>query len=149
SSLLVLLRGSRPRETGVAGMTTSLAAVFTGARQPLDMRRISVPNLQRAEILVRVLGCTLCGSDLHTFDGRRTVAVPTILGHEIVGRIEAFGPTASLHDFGGEELQIGDRVTWSIVASCGECFYCRRGLQQKCERMVKYGHEPLRPRQEL
>lgn len=130
-------------------MTMSLAAVFTGAGQPLDMQWIAVTNPQEAEILVRVLGCTLCGSDLHTFDGRRTVAVPTILGHEIVGRIEAFGPAASRRDFSGEELNVGDRVTWSIVASCGECFYCCRGLPQKCERMIKYGHEPLRPGQEL
>ena len=36
-----------------------------------------------------------------------------------------------------------------MIASCGECFYCRRSLTQKCERQTKYGHEPLRPGHEL
>jgi alcohol dehydrogenase len=31
-------------------------------------------------------------------------------------------------------------VTWSIMASCGECFFCKRGLPQKCQRLRKYGH---------
>jgi putative phosphonate catabolism associated alcohol dehydrogenase len=40
-------------------------------------------------------------------------------------------------------------VTWSIVASCGTCFYCERGLPQKCQRGVKYGHEAFSPGREL
>ena len=73
------------------------------------------------------------------------VPVPTILGHEILGRIEAFGPAASRFDAAGQDLGLGDRVTWSIVASCGACFYCRRGISQKCEKQTKYGHEAIRP----
>lgn len=130
-------------------MRTSLAAVFAGPEKPLAYRQFAVADPQGAEILVRILGCTLCGSDLHTFEGRRSAPVPSILGHEIVGRIEAFGPVATRIDIAGDELQIGDRVTWSIVASCGECFYCRRDLPQKCVRLVKYGHEALRPGHEL
>ena len=89
-------------------------------------------------------GCTLCGSDLHTYEGRRSSPTPSILGHEILGRIEALGPGAPSRDADGRDLRPGDRVTWSVVASCGGCFYCRRELPQKCESMVKYGHEPLR-----
>jgi alcohol dehydrogenase len=49
----------------------------------------------------------------------------------------------------GGTLTIGDRVTWSLVANCGGCFFCKRRLPQKCERMMKYGHERLRPGFEL
>jgi len=70
--------------------------------------------------------------------------VPTVLGHEIVGEIVDMGPVG-VNDFSGRPLALGDRVTWSMVWSCGECFYCQRGLRPKCERLLKYGHEPIIP----
>jgi alcohol dehydrogenase len=123
-----------------------LAAVFVGPGRPLEFRTLAVREPVGAEILVRVVACTLCGSDLHTFEGRRGAPCPSILGHEILGRIAAFGPDAPRVDLAGQSLAEGDRVTWSVVASCGQCFYCKRELSQKCEHMVKYGHEPLTDR---
>jgi alcohol dehydrogenase len=128
---------------------TTLAAVFRGPGLPLDLREIPIPDVSGPSVLVEVLACTLCGSDLHTVHGRRAVPVPTILGHEILGRVAAFGPEASRRDAAGHALREGDRVTWGVVANCGDCFYCLRGLPQKCARQVKYGHEPLRPGLEL
>ena len=130
-------------------MRTTIAAVFSGPGKEIEVHEFPLPPLQGPEILVEVLACTLCGSDLHSLHGRRTVPVPTILGHEILGRIAEFGPEAARHDSAGSSLREGDRVTWGIVASCGGCFYCRRSLPQKCERQTKYGHEPLRPGREL
>lgn len=130
-------------------MTESLAAVFEGTAGAVALRHLTLPDPGDGEYLVRVLGCTLCGSDLHSFDGRRSVPVPTILGHEIVGEIVASGSPSPTFDLAGAELKPGDRVTWAIVASCGTCFYCLRDLPQKCQHAVKYGHEPLRPRREL
>jgi alcohol dehydrogenase len=128
---------------------TTIAAVFRGPGIPLDLREIAVPGVSGSAVLVEVAACTLCGSDIHTLHGRRTVPMPTVLGHEILGRVAAFGPEASRRDSAGRPLREGDRVTWGVVASCGGCFYCLRGLPQKCERRVKYGHEPLRPGLEL
>jgi putative phosphonate catabolism associated alcohol dehydrogenase len=129
-------------------MSKSLAAVFHGVGRELELRRIELPQPHGREVLVRVLGCTLCGSDLHTFSGRRQPPLPTILGHEIVGEVVALGEAIGT-DLAGNELRTGDRVTWAIVASCGDCFYCLRHLPQKCLKAVKYGHEPLRLGQEL
>jgi putative phosphonate catabolism associated alcohol dehydrogenase len=128
---------------------TTTAAVFHGAGQALEVREFPVPAVQAGEVLVEVLACTLCGSDLHSLHGRRSVPIPTILGHEALGLIAEFGAAASRLDAAGRPMSVGDRVTWGIVASCGECFYCRRLLPQKCERQTKYGHEPLRPGREL
>ena len=116
---------------------------------PLELSEFPTPEPAGAEVLVEVIACTLCGSDLHTMSGRRIEPVPTVLGHEILGRIVAFGPAAARRDAAGQPLGLGDRVTWAIVASCGECFFCRRSLPQKCERRVKYGHEALAPRRDL
>ncbi|HIM29868.1 MAG TPA: alcohol dehydrogenase [Planctomycetes bacterium] len=130
-------------------MSESLAAIFHGAGKNLELRRVSTPRPVATEMVVRVLGCTVCGSDLHSFDGRRDVAVPTVLGHEIVGEIICCGDSAPEVDLSGQVLKVGDRVTWAIVASCGDCFYCRRDLPQKCLASVKYGHELLSPGREL
>lgn len=130
-------------------MTSSTAAVFAGTPGQVTLQQFPLPEPQSAEILVRILGCTLCGSDLHSFDGRRQVPIPTVLGHEIVGEIVAWGDAAPAKDLAGLPLQIGDRVTWSIVANCGDCFYCQRDLPQKCLQAVKYGHEKIRAGYEL
>ncbi|MEW4568198.1 zinc-binding dehydrogenase [Tautonia sp. JC769] len=130
---------------------SSVAAIFHGPGVPLEFREVALPDPDRigAAMLVEVVACTLCGSDLHSYHGRRSVPVPTVLGHEILGRIAAFGPEAPRQDADGRPLKVGDRVTWGVVACCGECFSCRHDLPQKCERMVKYGHEAIRPGLEL
>ncbi|HEX4130415.1 MAG TPA: zinc-binding dehydrogenase [Pirellulales bacterium] len=122
---------------------TSLAAVFHGPDQRFELRRLPLPELAAGELLVRIGLCTLCGSDLHTWQGKRSALVPTILGHEIMGEIAAIGPGPTIHDRRGQVLEVGQRITWSIAASCGECFFCTRDLPQKCERLFKYGHEEL------
>jgi alcohol dehydrogenase len=120
---------------------TALASVFCGPGQPLELRSFALPTLAAGELLVRVDCSTLCGSDLHTYLGRRHGPTPTVLGHEAVGRIAAFGQEHSQQDWRGAPLEIGDRVSWSVAASCGECFFCRHELPQKCARLFKYGHQ--------
>jgi len=123
----------------------SLACVFDGAGRPLDIQSFPLPDLASGEALVRVTCCTLCSSDLHTYQGRRPAPTPTILGHEILGEIVALGLGEPLLDLDGHPLDVGQRVTWSIGASCGACYFCRHGIPQKCDHLFKYGHEKIRP----
>lgn len=116
-------------------------ALFHSPDRPLEIVSVPMPVPGEGEILVDVLGCTLCGSDLHTCAGHRQVKSPTVLGHEVIGQIREFGPMNSQQDFNGETLDVGDRITWSVAVACQECFYCNRGLPQKCEKLHKYGHE--------
>ena len=141
--------GLNPSCDATGPVVTAQAAVFSGVSDEITLCQLSIPKLCESEILVRVSGCTICGSDLHSFHGRRTVPVPTILGHEIVGEIIEIGGTSTLFDLEGRELRRGDRVTWAIMANCGFCDLCQRGLSQKCLNGVKYGHEPFRPGREL
>jgi len=120
--------------------STCAAAVFVDSSKPLELRQFPLPDkLDKGAMLCKVLMSTICGSDLHTIAGRRREPAPLILGHEIVGRIVALGD-ADATDARGEKLEIGDRVTWTIMASCGRCRYCRLNLPQKCEHLKKYGH---------
>ncbi len=120
------------------------AAVFRAVGAPLEIERFPLPQLRGREALVQVTCATICGSDLHSYHGRRHSPIPCVLGHEMVGRIAAMGSEGA-GDFRGKPLQLGDRVTWSMVWSCGQCFYCERGINSKCERLMKFGHEELSP----
>ena len=121
---------------------TARAAVFHGSGELLELREFDLPGLDEGEVLVEITCGTICGSDLHTIQGDRPVAGPTVLGHEIIGRIAELPRRGSIPtDVLGNQLAIGDRVTWSVAASCGSCFFCRHALPQKCEKLFKYGHE--------
>lgn len=127
----------------------ALAAVFTATGEPLRMERFALPELSAGELLVKVTCCTVCGSDVHTYEGRRSTPVPTILGHEIMGTVAALPPGEPVCDASGEPLQEGDRITWSIAANCGDCFFCENDIAPKCEQLFKYGHEAIDERHPL
>jgi|AP45_3_1055517.scaffolds.fasta_scaffold54120_1 alcohol dehydrogenase len=117
---------------------TCTAAVFDGTGTGFSFNTFQLEPIAEGDVLVEVAACALCGSDLHTIAGRRTCSGPTVLGHEIVGRVIENG--GAVADWSGQALEPGDRVTWTIAASCGSCFYCQKSLPQKCEHLVKYGH---------
>lgn len=91
------------------------------------------PRLEEpTDVLVRVTCAGLCGSDLHIVSGRdRGCRLGTIMGHELVGVVEAAGSEVSLAP--------GDRVVAPFTVSCGQCFFCRRGLTGRCERSSGFG----------
>ncbi|MEV0669035.1 zinc-binding dehydrogenase [Mycobacterium sp. NPDC050441] len=109
------------------------AAVWTGSG--VDVRTVPIPQLGAGEVLVRVRLATVCGSDLHTVMGRRPAACPSVLGHEAVGDVVATGP--------GADIQVGQRVIWSVTVACGTCSRCRSGRSAKCLSVRKVGHEPF------
>lgn len=127
----------------------ALAAIFSGHGEPFRLKEFPIPSPGPGEMLVDISCSTICGSDLHTWHGRRQEPTPCVLGHEIVGRIVSFGARTPRIDIKGEDLTEGDRITWTIAASCGDCFFCRRGLPQKCEHLFKYGHNAIAPGREF
>ncbi|TWT98075.1 L-threonine 3-dehydrogenase [Botrimarina colliarenosi] len=121
--------------------TTARAAVMTAPNRPLALRDFPVPEARPGEVLARITLATICGSDLHTWRGRRHAATPIILGHEAVGVVEQIGSDGLL-DRAGRPLSVGDRITWTLHSSCGVCDYCvRYGLPMKCRSVRKFGHE--------
>lgn len=118
------------------------AIVFDPRTRSLESRELPMRPLRPGEALVRVSLSAICGSDLHTMRGRRDPGGPLVLGHEICGTVAALSEDGAA-DFLGQPLSIGDRVTWSIAASCGHCLHCGRGIPQKCLHLFKYGHETL------
>ena len=96
----------------------------SGGVVALDLDR-PVPG--PTQILVRVLACGVCRTDLHVVDGDlSSPKLPIVPGHEIVGRVEQVGA-------GVEEFEIGERVgiPW-LGYSCGVCEFCRSGRENLC-----------------
>jgi putative phosphonate catabolism associated alcohol dehydrogenase len=119
----------------------NFAMEFNPTSQQFTQRMLSQPRLEPGDVLVDVVCCSLCGSDLHSFAGRRSTPERCVLGHEIIGTIAAWGPGSAAVDYHGRKLSLGQRVTWSMVVGCGACFFCQNQLTQKCMTLFKYGHE--------
>jgi putative phosphonate catabolism associated alcohol dehydrogenase len=110
------------------------AAIFQAPGQPFTLGSFPLPTPGEGATLVRITCATICGSDIHTHAGRRHAPAPSVLGHEMVGIVESTNNPL---------FQPGDRVTWSMVWSCGDCSMCQSGLHPKCHRLFKFGHAPI------
>ncbi|NMF31825.1 alcohol dehydrogenase catalytic domain-containing protein [Corynebacterium ammoniagenes] len=107
------------------------ALVWTRA-QNFEFVALAEPELHDGESLIRLNAATICGSDLHTISGRRSQPCPSVLGHEGAGVVmETKNP----------DLEIGQRVTFSVTAPCLECDRCQQGRTAKCRSVLKTGHE--------
>jgi propanol-preferring alcohol dehydrogenase len=104
------------------------AMAFHEVGQPLRLEERPTPQLGPGQLLIRVLACGVCRTDLHLLDGEVDIPhPPRILGHMIVGRVEASGDVAvEGPDDGG---RIG--VPWLGWVD-GTCEYCRSGRENLC-----------------
>src|SRR5690349_15663047 len=105
-------------------MPTATASVLERFREPLQLRHFDLPTRpEPGAVLVPPEMAGICGTELHLWKGQLPIALPVILGHETVGRVEQLGDGVE-RDWTGQPLQVGDRVTWNSSTSCGCCFYC-------------------------
>ncbi|HWK05128.1 MAG TPA: zinc-binding dehydrogenase [Puia sp.] len=116
------------------------AVIFNGQGKPFEFITRELPFIKPGEILVKTLYTTLCGSDIHTYCGRRMEPPHVVLGHEITGTILWIDPVHSGKDFRGEPIKAGDRVTWSIFSVPAGITAPRADMPQKSPSLFKYGH---------
>jgi propanol-preferring alcohol dehydrogenase len=107
------------------------AAVLHALAEPLSVEELATPVPGAGEVLVKVVACGVCHSDLHLARGewdllKPITKLPLVLGHEVTGTIAAIGE-------GVEDFAIGDRVgvPW-LHYTCGECEYCLAGRETLC-----------------
>jgi D-arabinose 1-dehydrogenase-like Zn-dependent alcohol dehydrogenase len=110
---------------------TGRAFVFTGVRQPFEAREFPLPEVEPDGILVRVTVANICGSDLHGWHGRTPRSGPTIMGHEMTGRVAKLGARVTT-DAAGVALREGDPVVYSYFYPCRRCDPCRAGDPHHC-----------------
>lgn len=101
-------------------------------------RDVELPKLGEGEVLVKVRAATICISDIHTVTGARIEPTPSVLGHEACVEIIAHKRDPAVFT-----LKPGDRATFGIADTCGECEFCTNHLSQKCVKLFKYGHATM------
>lgn len=106
--------------------TETRAAVMRDYGTPLSIETVPLPSvLEPGSLIVRVACATLCGTDVHIWQGRFApfgMELPIIPGHEMVGHVVALGP-GDQRDAFGRPISVGDRIVWS-ESECGRCHAC-------------------------
>jgi propanol-preferring alcohol dehydrogenase len=105
-------------------------------KNPLELRDIPKPAPGERELLVKVLTCGVCHTELDEVEGRTPPPrLPIILGHQVVGRVEQAGRKIS-------KFKQGDRVgvAW-IFSACGKCKFCRSGRENLCSDFKATGRD--------
>ena len=103
--------------------------------KPLELRDVPVPSPSPGQLLIRVVTCAVCRTDLHIVDGELPNPKPSLIpGHQIVGRIETIGSEV-------KGFSVGDRlgVPW-LGWTDGECAYCRSNRENLCDRALFTGY---------
>lgn len=123
----------------VTPVASARVAVLRGGRVGLE--EVPLSPRRPGEVDVAVDLAAVCGSDLHMVSGRRAMPDGIALGHEAVGRVLDVDP--GTRDALGWPVGVGDRVVFGMIASCGGCDRCARGLAMKCRDLMKYGHSTI------
>lgn len=114
------------------------AAVFY-EQEDLRVEDVPEPDISEDEVLVKVLACGFCGSDVEYYYGKSPVGTPTgkgpiTLGHEICGEVVHAGKLAERYG-----LAEGDRVAVNPIQSCNACNACRAGKPMFCANLSVLG----------
>jgi propanol-preferring alcohol dehydrogenase len=102
---------------------------------PLELATLPDPTPGAGELLVRVLACGVCHTELDEIEGRTPPPdLPVVLGHQVVGVVEEAG--------GATRFTTGDRVgvAW-IYSACGSCKFCRTGAENLCPQFKATGRD--------
>ena len=110
------------------------AAVFYG-KHNLKIEEIESPKARDNEVVIKVMACGVCGTDIHIFDGDEGAAATpsgTVLGHEFSGIVTETGKNV-------KNVSVGDRVCIDPNKLCGSCYYCKNAIGHFCENIVGIG----------
>jgi len=109
------------------------AAVYVGSGR-VEAREWPMPVIGPGELLLRLSGCGLCGSDIVKIV-RGTTSPPAVFGHEVVGEVVEIGK-------GVEAFRLSDRVVVAHHVPCFSCHYCRRGSHSMCRQFKERNLDP-------
>jgi len=105
--------------------------------KPMQKVEEPTPKPQGSEVLVRITAAGVCHSDVHLWEGffdmgggnkystAKTMNPPRVMGHEIVGVVEAVGPES-------KGAKVGDKAVVYPWIGCGKCWYCEHGSENLC-----------------
>ena len=115
------------------------AAILHEVDTLLQVEEVQLDRLGPREVLLRTGASGVCHSDLHFVEGKYSIPMPVVLGHEAAGTVEAVGELVTY-------LKPGDRVITCLSVFCGHCEFCLSGRPVLCTRtdVVRSREEPSR-----
>jgi 2-desacetyl-2-hydroxyethyl bacteriochlorophyllide A dehydrogenase len=109
-----------------------MKAVVIPEKGTIEIETLADPAPGPREVVVEVAACGICGTDLHILQGEFAPTLPIVPGHEFAGEVVAAGADVS-------EVAVGDTVAVDPTLYCGECYQCRLGRFNLCERWRAIG----------
>jgi len=103
------------------------ALTWQGTKK-VSVEEVPDPRIvEPTDAIVKITSTAICGSDLHLYEiFGPFIDAGDVLGHEPMGVVVEVGSAV-------RNLAVGDRVVIPFTIACGDCFFCRRGLQSQCE----------------
>lgn len=135
-----------PLEKPVPARPPSARAAVLTARETLQLRDFSLRPIRRDEILVKVEGCGICGTDIHCYKHDPFGLCPVILGHEGTGQVLELGADWKM-DAVGKPIHVGDKVVTSIMETSEACQIAKYNPMKAnlCDDLRVYGLLPDDP----
>jgi 2-desacetyl-2-hydroxyethyl bacteriochlorophyllide A dehydrogenase len=109
-----------------------MRAVVIPEKNTVEVTTVDDPAPGDRQVVVEVAGCGICGTDLHILQGHFAPTLPIVPGHEFAGEVVAVGGDV-------REVRVGDHVAVDPTLNCGECYQCRLGRFNLCERWRAIG----------
>jgi (R,R)-butanediol dehydrogenase/meso-butanediol dehydrogenase/diacetyl reductase len=109
------------------------AAIFRALGKPLEIAEQPEPEPGPEELILRVKGCGICGSDLHAASIPPGLPANCVMGHEFAGEVVELGRDV------GTRFRVGDRVCALPYIGCGRCALCLSGDGIRCEKIQPTG----------
>ena len=106
------------------------AVVMHKVGTPPAIETVEATPLRPTDVLVRNAASGLCHTDLEILQGAQRFPLPTVLGHEGAGIVEAVGAAVT-------QVRVGDHVICAHNTNCGHCFYCDNGHLLLCETFLR------------
>jgi Zn-dependent alcohol dehydrogenase len=111
------------------------AAVCYEFNKPLVVEDVTLSEPGKRDVKIRLAATAICHSDIHDMKGEMPGPTPFVGGHESAGYIDKVGE-------GVTSVKVGDPVVVSLLASCGNCYYCITGMPHLCEHRFDPPKEP-------
>ncbi len=123
----------------------TMKGVVCKAPMNYALEEIPVPEVREDDVLIKVLGSGICGSDIKCWHGSpyiwggegrgKYVQEPVVAGHEFFGQVVAIGPVAKAK----HNIKLGDYVVPEQIVPCGECMLCQTGNYHICQQHDIFG----------
>jgi L-iditol 2-dehydrogenase len=111
-----------------------MKAMVLEGKKKIELKDIEKPTPGLNDVIVRIKATSICGTDLHLYQGLLPAKVPMVLGHEASGEITEVGANV-------KSAKVGEKVYIDPILTCGECRLCTIGRYNVCENRRVIGHD--------